>query len=36
MASDSEDSCFICKEPGMLITCDGPSCRKVRHSALEP
>lgn len=34
--SDGEDSCFICKEPGMLITCDGHSCRKVRTRATSP
>ncbi len=30
-SDDSEYECFICKEPGMLIQCDVPNCRKVYH-----
>lgn len=30
-SDDSEFECFICTEPGMLIQCDAPACRKVYH-----
>ncbi|KAM3575374.1 hypothetical protein VYU27_002721 [Nannochloropsis oceanica] len=30
-SDDSEFECFICMEPGMLMQCDAPNCRKVYH-----
>ena len=28
-----DDECHVCNQPGLLILCDGPHCRRTAHAA---